>query len=238
MHLHRRPLFTPQHRLQRRRMQRMPVCSAVPIQRQRQHQQRWRSLCDITWEGDERAALQPDALLSAQHPLWRLLLLSDGSVTRHLQLLTGSAVEVDCLAMDPVSPDDDGLPPAVTALPHPLLQREVLLRNLDDGGRALVHATSWWNTDAASSNLRDPSQPIWVSLSQARKELYREIQTVQLGGSAALEEHFGASGPFWGRQYLFWHGGQPLTLIHEVFSPHIAQYLGQSSSNGSHLERS
>lgn len=68
---------------------------------------------------------------------------------------------------------------------------QVLLRNPDNGGRALVHATSWWNTDAASSNLRDPSQPIWVSLSQARKELYREIQMVQLGGSAALEEHFG-----------------------------------------------
>lgn len=54
-----------------------------------------------------------------------LPILSAGSVTRHLQLLTGSAVEVDCLAMEPVSPDDDGLPPAVTALPHPLLQREV-----------------------------------------------------------------------------------------------------------------
>lgn len=49
----------------------------------------------------------------------------------------------------------------------------------------------------------------------------------------------GTSGPFWGRQYLFWHGDQPLTLIHEVFSPHIAQYLGQSSSNsnGSRLDR-
>lgn len=65
-------------------MQRMLVCGAVPIQQQqqRQHQQRWRSLSDITWEGDERAALQPDAPLSAQHPLWRLLLLSDGEPAR------------------------------------------------------------------------------------------------------------------------------------------------------------
>lgn len=43
---------------------------------------------------------------------------------------------------------------------------QVLLRNMDDSGRALVHATSWWNVAAASSNLRDPSKPIWVSLSQ------------------------------------------------------------------------
>lgn len=48
-----------------------------------------------------------------------------------------------------------------------------------------------------------------------------------------LQVYTGARGPFWGRQYLFWHGGQPLTLIHEVFSPHLAQYLGgPSGSNG------
>jgi p-hydroxybenzoic acid synthase len=42
----------------------------------------------------------------------------------------------------------------------------------------------------------------------------------------------GTSGPFWGRLYLFWHGGQPLTVIHEVFSPHLAEYLlpGKSDS--------
>ena len=68
---------------------------------------------------------------------------------------------------------------------------QVLLRDKDAEGRALVYATSWWNAAAASSNLRDPSQPIWVSLTQAHKELYREIQTVQLGGSAVLEKHFG-----------------------------------------------
>jgi chorismate lyase len=170
--------------------------------------------------------------MAAQLPLWRLLLLSDGSVTRHLQLLTGSAVKVDCLAMEPVPAGADGLPPVVhEMLTAPLLQREVLLRHKDAEGRALVHATSWWNAAAASSNLRDPSQPIWVSLTQAHKELYREIQTVQLGESAALEQHFGTCGPFWGRLYLFWHGGQPLTVIHEVFSPHLAEYLLPSKSD-------
>ena len=74
---------------------------------------------------------------------------------------------------------------------HTGLPLQVLLRHKDDEGRALVHATSWWNAAAASSNLRDPSQPIWVSLTQAHKELYREIQTVQLGNSATLESHFG-----------------------------------------------
>ena len=75
-----------------------------------------------------------------------------------------------------------------------------------------------------------------IALVQARKELYREIQTVQWGNSAQLEEYFGVAGPFWGRQYLFWHGGRPLTLIHEVFSPHLAHYLrpgSERSGNGS-----
>lgn len=37
---------------------------------------------------------------------------------------------------------------------------------------------------------------------------------------------FQACGPFWGRQYLFWHGGRPLTLIHEVFSTALQDLLG------------
>ena len=37
---------------------------------------------------------------------------------------------------------------------------------------------------------------------------------------------FGAAGPCWGRQYLFWHGGRPLTLIYEVFSTALQDFLG------------
>ena len=41
-----------------------------------------------------------------------------------------------------------------------------------------------------------------------------------------LRRQFGLPGPFWGRQYLFWHEGRPLTLIHEIFSPALQRYLG------------
>ena len=74
--------------------------------------------------------------------------------------------------------------------------------------------------------LRDTAAPIWVNLSRERAELYREIQTLQHGDSNFLEQHFGRPGPFWGRQYLFWHGGKPLTVIHEVFSPALEEFLG------------
>lgn len=49
---------------------------------------------------------------------------------------------------------------------------------------------------------------------------------VELGYNPQLEEYFGCPGPFWGRQYYFWHGGAPLTLIYEVFSNKLAEYLG------------
>ena len=39
---------------------------------------------------------------------------------------------------------------------------------------------------------------------------------------------FGEAGPFWGRQYIFWHDGKPLTLIYEVFSTSLQRLLGPS----------
>ncbi|HEY9737038.1 MAG TPA: chorismate pyruvate-lyase family protein, partial [Trichocoleus sp.] len=51
-------------------------------------------------------------------------------------------------------------------------------------------------------------------------------QGIYLGHNAALAHAFGEDGPFWGRHYLFWHHGRPLTLIYEVFSPYLTRYLG------------
>lgn len=48
---------------------------------------------------------------------------------------------------------------------------------------------------------------------------------VQLGHNPQLEQVFGCEGPFWGRQYFFWHKGTPLTLIHEVFSNNLQNRL-------------
>ena len=55
------------------------------------------------------------------------MLLSDGSVTRHLQLLTGVSVNVDSLQMADVGPAPADLPPAAALLEGALLQRQVPL---------------------------------------------------------------------------------------------------------------
>ena len=77
--------------------------------------------------------------------------------------------------------------------------------------------------------LQSPGLPIWASLSASRCELYREIVSVHAGAApAALGTALGAppGSRLWGRHYLFWRGGVPLTAIYEVFSPSLEQYVG------------
>ncbi|PNH01385.1 hypothetical protein TSOC_012736 [Tetrabaena socialis] len=284
-------------------------------------------------------------------PLWRLLLLSDGSVTRHLQLLTGSPVTVECLSMRNVGWSVEGFPPGVELIPGPRVQRQVLLRcrprgpgvagaeavggtpsgsgngsgnvgtaapaggsstrtaGPSDGGSSraaaadasaaagrateaggghvggsggsggnagasgmapvaeagsaggastecaggegggggggagcgggvpLVYASSWWNAGEVDQYLRDRSKPIWISLSQGHVELYREVHALFAApGPPELERLLGCPGPFWGRHYIFWSGGRPLTLIYEVFSPRLGGYVGvePGSASGAH----
>ncbi len=181
----------------------------------------WQRLEPI-WEGGERdlqAGLSHDRLA----PAWQMLLLGDGSPTRHLQLLTGQLTEVDVIDMSAIGWADDHAPQLVEKVPGPRLRRQVWLRN---GGQRLAYATSWWESSHVDEYLQNRSLPIWVSLARLRTELYRDVQGLHYGHSAALSQAFGHPGPFWGRHYLFWHHGQPLTLIYEVFSPHLEQYLG------------
>jgi chorismate-pyruvate lyase len=226
------------------------------------------------------------------------MLLSDGSVTRHLQLLTGIKVHVvckktcftvpsplwhackmlsshrwravhschlqsslsftaswcvqvhanphaavqDCLQMEEVSWSLDGAPHAVSSLKLPCLQRQVYLQECaphmqaqptqaEDSEPALqpqplVYAVSWWNLSKVRNALKDTNKPIWASLSEQRVELYRELKNVYCGHWSELQTVFRSDDPLWGRDYVFWNSGEPLTVIREVFSPALCQHLG------------
>jgi chorismate-pyruvate lyase len=156
---------------------------------------------------------------------WKLLLLGDGSPTRHLQLLTGAAVEVELIAMASDPGTAAWIPEEVAELESPLLRRQVWLRCQ---GEALAWAESWWNQAAAEANLRDRRQPIWRSLTADRAELFREVDGLARVSAPWLEQGFGASGPFWSRHYRFFRGGRELTVIREVFSPALERWLGPS----------
>jgi len=173
------------------------------------------------------------------------MLLSDGSVTRHLELMLDAPVQVvravvapsalilarspkpavqECLEMRETDGSLAALPKEVALIEGPHLQRQVYLRDASSGV-ALVFAASWWNVATVREHLRDASKPVWASLSATRTELFRDIRMVYHGTCPALEREFGTVGPFWGRDYIFWNRGKPLTVIHEVFSTGLSRYL-------------
>ncbi len=175
------------------------------------------------WQGGEEVVQKglPHQQLA---PTWQILLLGDGSPTRHLQLLTGEPTEVDVIDMSPIGMDLDGAPKQIQAVPGPRIRRQVWLRKAS--GQRLAYAASWWEVAHVDEYLQNRTLPIWASLARLRTELYRDVQGIYYGHSAALEAAFGYPGPFWGRHYLFWHDKKPLTLIYEVFSPYLTKYLG------------
>lgn len=160
-------------------------------------------------------------------PAWQMLLLGDGSPTRHLQLLTGEPTEVDVIDMSLIGMDNDHAPEQLSVIPGPRLRRQVWLRTAS--GQRLAYATSWWEASHVDDYLQNRSLPIWANLAQMRTELFRDIQGIYLGNNAVLSQAFGEAGPLWGRHYLFWHHGRPITIIYEVFSPYLCRYLGPTA---------
>ena len=162
---------------------------------------------------------------------WRLMLLGDGSPTRHFQLLTGDPVDIELIAMaadDATSASSGGPPPPeISELDTPLLRRQVWLRC---GAQTLAWAESWWNQQQADAYLQQREQPIWRSLTSHRAELFREVDGLARVDAPWLEERFGEPGPFWSRHYRFFRGGKELTVIREVFSPALERWLGPAST--------
>jgi len=185
----------------------------------------WYAL-DPLWQADETAIQQglPHTQLA---PAWQMLLLGDGSPTRHLQLLTGEPTEVDVIDMSAIGMDLDAAPALIEKVPGPRTRRQVWLRT--GSGQRLAYATSWWESSHVDDYLQNRTLPVWASLARLRTELYRDVRGVYYGNSSDLALAFGEPGAFWGRHYLFWHRGQPLTLIYEVFSPYLQRYLGPTA---------
>jgi chorismate-pyruvate lyase len=192
-----------------------------------------------SWQASKADVLQGLTSAGLSGP-WRLLLLGDGSPTRHLESLTGVPVEIELIAMaaetvgDP--PGSKGIPDArpqagsppeeIAELDAPLLRRQVWLRC---GDHTLAWAESWWNQTQAEEHLRQRDQPIWRSLTSERAELFREVDGLALVQAPWLRERFGHDGPFWSRHYRFFRGGKELTVIREVFSPDLEAWLGPAN---------
>uniref|UniRef100_A0A7S0YEE5 Uncharacterized protein n=1 Tax=Polytomella parva TaxID=51329 RepID=A0A7S0YEE5_9CHLO len=211
----------------------------------------------LLWKGTaEDAVKRSEGVMS---PSWRMFLMSDGSVTRHLGLLVGGQVTIELLSTSEVR--DDEVPDEAKIVEGRKVCRQVVLKSSAHPSVPLVYASSWWSVEQMEACLKDRQQPIWVSLSRDRTELYRELLTFECGnpsdrlknifglcsinpnkdkrgkGEVVEKERLGRDDcssikldsdlkPVWGRYYVFWKGGKPLTVIYEVFSTDLEKYLG------------
>ncbi len=159
---------------------------------------------------------------------WKLMLLGDGSPTRHLRLITGKEVEVKLIAMNIDANIGNRVPIEVNELKPPLLRRQVWL---NCGSQTLAWAESWWNKQEAEKHLQNKHEPIWKSLTEGRSELFREVDGLALVNAEWLQEGFKKPGPFWSRHYRFFRQARELTVIREVFSPALETWLGSTTRN-------
>ena len=178
----------------------------------------------ILWEEKATAFLVANALPKISGA-WKLMLLGDGSPTRHLQLLTNHETKIKLITMqtDPLF-NKEG-PREINQLKEPLIRRQVWIRNQN---KNLAWAESWWNSEQVSKNLKSKEEPIWKNLTQDRSELFREVDSISIVNSNWLEEEFCFEGPFWSRNYRFFRNKKPLTIIREVFNPLLETWLGPS----------
>jgi chorismate lyase len=77
----------------------------------------WYAL-DTLWQA-EAEEIQRGLPHTQLAPAWQMLLLGDGSPTRHLQLLTGEPTEVDVIDMSLIGMDSDKAPSQISLIPGP-----------------------------------------------------------------------------------------------------------------------
>ena len=178
----------------------------------------------ILWEEKASNFLVKNSLPKISGP-WKLMLLGDGSPTRHLQLLTNQETKIKLISMqlDPLSTQEG--PTELNQLNGPLIRRQVWIKS---NNKNLAWAESWWNADQVGENLKAKEEPIWKNLTQDRSELFREVDRISLVNAKWLEDQFCFKGPFWSRNYRFFRDKKPLTIIREVFNPNLETLLGYS----------
>jgi chorismate lyase len=156
---------------------------------------------------------------------WKLFLFGNGSPTHHLGLLTGSQTEVDVISQINIQMSLDQAPQEIQEIEAPRCRRQVFLENAK--GERLGYAVSWMAESDVDVVFQNRNIPIGKNILDNKTELFRDMKSVFCGTNTQLEIAFGFKGPFWGRYYVFRRGGRPVTLIYEVFSPLLEQYMGK-----------
>ena len=94
---------------------------------------------EVIWKASKESVLSG----RGHHKLsgaWQLMLLGDGSPTRHLKLLTGHEVAIKVISMGTENNNETGVPEEINELEPPMIRRQVWLTC---GDLTLAWAESW-----------------------------------------------------------------------------------------------
>ncbi len=182
----------------------------------------------IIWKEDATSFLIENSLPDIPGA-WKLMLLGDGSPTRHLQLLTKKETKVELIGMNLDNDSSKERPHEIHQLQSPLIRRQVWIKS---NNMTLAWAESWWNSSEVNTNITNKEEPIWKNLTKDRSELFREVDAIAIVNSVWLQKEFDCEGPFWSRNYRFFRNKKPLTIIREVFNPYLENWLGNSGIEG------
>jgi len=147
-----------------------------------------------------------------------ILLDTDGTVTDLIRHYTGEDIHVTKLTQELITTDQ----PSALRLSAPtrLLHRCILLSGEQ---QHYLYAESFFVIDRMSDYLRhelvESQVPIGVLWQREKLETFREVLNREQETNAEIAQYFpNLQTPlFWSRQYLVYHGGEPLGLICEKF---------------------
>lgn len=150
---------------------------------------------------------------------FRLLLFSDGSLTRHLQILSGYSIRIMIIKTSIAQLKDRHGNYIYFTVPYPQISRQIWLVN--EKNVKVVYANSIWNQEAFNKYLTVPKIPIGKWIIDSEIDVFRYIYKIEYIYSINLENHFKCKGPFWTRYYFLIHDGEILASIQEVFSSNL-----------------
>lgn len=164
-------------------------------------------------------------------PFLRVLLVTDGTVTRSLEAYFLERIEVVVLA-HAETPSDRGHPEIDAARGDSILDRQVVLRG-QVSGCAYAFAESIFAIDrvppAVRRQLIEERKGIGEVLRAGRLETYRELYAIRRAEAGEWARNLGidASAEVAIRDYRIFLEGRPAIRIEEVFP--VARYQGASA---------
>nr|YP_010337360.1 hypothetical protein MW436_pgp114 [Pulvinaster venetus]UNJ16945.1 hypothetical protein [Pulvinaster venetus] len=153
-----------------------------------------------------------------QMTLWSIFILSDGSLTRQLNIITKSRIKLSYPKISNLEILDFVNWNYAEKFK---ISREIYLVNQKQD--KLVYSISLWSNE--DKDLISINIPIGHYLIQQKVDFYKDIQTIELVHSNYFEQIFARQGPFWLRSYLLYEKYEIKAIFYEILSPIIMDYF-------------